>query len=131
MAARSLSRTLRPLARQLPVIQRRTLISASTCARPGLQAALKPTASTSLQQSRGLKQIDFAGTEETVYGMAVSRARVKQNLTTSQNARIGLGKSYWYVLTAQNTPIEASEPMKCYGLSDEEYRSISRMIHLH
>ncbi|KAK0517077.1 hypothetical protein JMJ35_000232 [Cladonia borealis] len=70
MASRSFSRALRsPLTRQLtaPSAQRRTLISASQSARTGLAPTLKPSVAGSLQHSRGLKQIDFAGTKETVY----------------------------------------------------------------
>ena len=73
MASRSFSRALRsPLTRQLaaPAAQRRTLISASRTARTGLATALKPSVAGSLQHSRGLKQIDFAGTKETVYGIS-------------------------------------------------------------
>ena len=81
MAARSFSRALRPLARQVSTTQHRTFISAATYARTGLQAARKPTITTTLQQSRGLKQIDFAGTPETVYGMIIIVLHLAQKLT--------------------------------------------------
>ncbi|CAF9918449.1 MAG: Bifunctional acetohydroxyacid reductoisomerase [Alectoria fallacina] len=70
MASRSFSRALRsPLSRQLttPAVQRQTLIAASQYARAGLPAHLKPAVRSTVQQSRGLKTIDFAGTKETVY----------------------------------------------------------------
>lgn len=71
MASRSFSRALRSsLTRQLtsPAIQRRTLISASKYARTGLTVPLKPALGATLQQTRGVKTIDFAGTKEVVYG---------------------------------------------------------------
>lgn len=74
MASRSFSRALRsPLSRQLisPAVQRQTFISASQYARVTLAAQLKPTVGTTIQQSRGLKTIDFAGTKETVYGKCI------------------------------------------------------------
>ena len=74
MASRSFSRALRSsLTRQLtsPAIQRSTLVSASTYARTGLTAPLKSTIGTTLQQTRGVKTIDFAGSKEVVYGDSV------------------------------------------------------------
>ncbi len=71
MASRSFSRALRTsLTRQLtsPAIQRRTLVSASKHARTGLAGPLKPAFVASIQQTRGVKTIDFAGTKEVVYG---------------------------------------------------------------
>ena len=71
MSSRSLGRALKsPLTRQLvtPAVQRRSIILASKYARAGLTARVQPTVSASIQQARGLKQIDFAGTNETVYG---------------------------------------------------------------
>ncbi|MCJ1453002.1 Bifunctional acetohydroxyacid reductoisomerase [Mycoblastus sanguinarius] len=70
MASRSFGRTLRtPLSRQLisPAAQRRTFISASKYARPGRAAPLQRSFGASIQNCRGLKTIDFAGTKETVY----------------------------------------------------------------
>lgn len=70
MASRSFSRTLRsPLSHQLtsPVVRRRTLVSASQHTRARPAAHLKPAVGRIVQQTRGLKTIDFAGTKETVY----------------------------------------------------------------
>ncbi|KAL9630160.1 MAG: hypothetical protein Q9164_006558 [Protoblastenia rupestris] len=70
MASRSFSRALRiPNSRQLitPAAQRRTLISASNIARASLIASSRFPVTSSKQQMRGLKHIDFAGTKETVY----------------------------------------------------------------
>ena len=71
MASRSFSRALQSsLTRQLtsPATQRRTLISASKYARTARIAPLRPAFAASLQQTRGVKTIDFAGTKEVVYG---------------------------------------------------------------
>ena len=101
MASRSFSRTLRSsLTHQLtsPASQRRTLISASKYGRKGLAAPLKPAFAASLQQTRGLKTIDFAGTKEVVYGDSLPwqfRASCKI-LTGMQSARIGREKSCRY-----------------------------------
>lgn len=73
MASRSLSRTFSsPISRQLinPTLHRRTLTSASKYARATLAVRAQPTVTSHLQQTRGLKQIDFAGTTETVYGQS-------------------------------------------------------------
>lgn len=101
MASRSFSRALRsPLARQLalPATQRRTINSASIYARAGLAAPSKPAVTAVLQQTRGIKQVDFAGTTETVYGdFAPSIALLVKADSNFQSARTGLGKNYWYV----------------------------------
>ena len=79
MASRSFSRALKsPLSRQLisPAVQRRSLASA---ARIGLAARTQPVVSTSIQQNRGLKTIDFAGTKETVYGKIWASRRIPQS----------------------------------------------------
>ncbi|KAL6721409.1 Bifunctional acetohydroxyacid reductoisomerase [Lecanora helva] len=71
MASRSFSRALRvPLAHQLttPVIQRQALLSASKLARASIATPFKAAAASVIQQRRGVKTIDFAGTKETVYG---------------------------------------------------------------
>lgn len=71
MSSRSFIRVLKTqLSRQLtsPTVQRRSIVSASEYARAGLSARLQPTVSAQVQHVRGLKQIDFAGTKETVYG---------------------------------------------------------------
>ena len=75
MASRSFNRGLRTsVPRQLvtPIIPRRSIVSASKYARANLAARTQPAVSPSLQQIRGLKQIDFAGTKETVYGSFLS-----------------------------------------------------------
>lgn len=72
MASRSFNSILRaPLSRQLisPATQRRTLFSASKYVRASLAAPLTPVINTAIQQRRGIKTIDFAGTKEVVYGM--------------------------------------------------------------
>lgn len=97
MASRSFSRALRsPLTRQLaaPAAQRRTLISASRLARTGVATPLKPTVTGSLQHSRGLKQIDFAGTKETVYGKSQRAIAIHLRLTVKHRARgLAAGKA--------------------------------------
>lgn len=72
MASRSFTRALRtPLARQwaAPIVQRRTLVSALGGLRAGLPNALKSGVAGPVQQVRGVKTIDFAGSKETVYGL--------------------------------------------------------------
>ena len=67
MASRTLSKDLRsPLAKQLssPAAQRRTFIAIANVARPMAAKAVKGQQ----QQVRGVKQVSFAGVEETVYG---------------------------------------------------------------
>jgi hypothetical protein len=69
MTARPASRALRQCARQLaaPAVQRRTFVSALSAARVGAVAP-KAAVTSSLQQVRGVKTVDFAGHKETVYG---------------------------------------------------------------
>ena len=101
MASRSFNRALRSsLTHQLtsPATQRRTLISASKYARTALAAPLKPAFVASLQQTRGVKTIDFAGTKEVVYGNSFPH-QVQADcemLRTMQSARIGRETSFWY-----------------------------------
>jgi ketol-acid reductoisomerase len=73
MASRSFSKAIRnPLGRQLasPAVQRRSLL---TAARGAVRAtAIAPRAAVVpafQQQTRGVKNIDFAGVREDVYGM--------------------------------------------------------------
>lgn len=68
MASRNASRALRSSLAQLakPAVQRRTFVVAANAVR---SAAPKAAVSTSFQQTRGVKTIDFAGTTEKVYGM--------------------------------------------------------------
>jgi ketol-acid reductoisomerase len=71
MASRPAARASRQIARQLatPTVQRRTFVSALNAAsRASVAAAPKAAVSTSFQQVRGVKTIDFAGTKEDVYG---------------------------------------------------------------
>lgn len=74
MSSRSFSRALRtPLGRQLtsPVVQRRTFISALGGVRVnGVAATVKSAVAGPVQQVRGVKTIDFAGSKETVFGCA-------------------------------------------------------------
>lgn len=72
MASRSFNRALRtPLGRQLfsPAVQRRTFVSALGGVRAGVAATVKGVvAGPVVQQVRGVKTIDFAGSKETVFG---------------------------------------------------------------
>ena len=71
MASRPAARASRQIARQFaaPAVQRRTFVSAlNTASRAGVAAAPKAAVTTSFQQVRGKKTIDFAGTKEVVYG---------------------------------------------------------------
>ncbi|KAL1594632.1 NEDD8-conjugating enzyme Ubc12 [Paraconiothyrium brasiliense] len=71
MASRPVARASRQIARQLAApVQKRTFVSALNAARAGVAAAPKAAVSTSFQQARGIKTIDFAGTKETVYERA-------------------------------------------------------------
>lgn len=74
MATRSFSRALRaPLTRQLvsPTVQRRTLVALAGSSQINNTSASKRPVTISLQQSRGVKSIDFAGHQETVYGKLI------------------------------------------------------------
>ena len=101
MASRVCNRALRAsLARQLasPIVQRRTLVSVFGGLRTGIAASTKPAVGAFLQQSRGLKTIDFAGHKEQVFGLFEHLAvRGHQGLTVTKSVRIGQGKSFWYV----------------------------------
>jgi len=73
MASRSFTRALRtPLGRQLtsPAVQRRTFVSALGGVRVGVAATVKSAVAGPVQQVRGVKTIDFAGSKETVFGCA-------------------------------------------------------------
>lgn len=105
MACRSFSRALpSSLTRQLtsPATQRRSLTSASKLARTARITPFKPTFVATLQQTRGVKTIDFAGTKEVVYGdSSPAHPPPKQisasctMLTGLQSARIGRETSFW------------------------------------
>ncbi|TID17027.1 ketol-acid reductoisomerase [Venturia nashicola] len=66
MASRNASRALRSSLTQLakPAVQRRAFVAAANAVR---STAPKAAVSTSFQQTRGVKTIDFAGTTEKVY----------------------------------------------------------------
>ncbi|KAK5168107.1 Bifunctional acetohydroxyacid reductoisomerase [Saxophila tyrrhenica] len=66
MASKNASRALRSSLRQLsaPRIQQRTFAAAVSAARPAWQKAATPAF---VQQSRGMKTVDFAGDKEVVY----------------------------------------------------------------
>ena len=71
MASRTCTRAFKgSFSRQLAssTAQRRTFVSALNNSRGAVSASLRPAVSTSLTHARGLKQIDFAGHKETVYG---------------------------------------------------------------
>jgi len=70
MASRSFSKALRSqVGRQLtsPAVQRRTFVSALGGVRVGAAASKRVTVNSIAQQVRGVKNIDFAGSKETVY----------------------------------------------------------------
>jgi ketol-acid reductoisomerase len=72
--SRPAARILRQSARQIaaPAVQRRTFVSALNAARAGATAAPKAAVTTSYQQVRGKKTIDFAGHKETVHGTSIA-----------------------------------------------------------
>ena len=134
MASRSFSRALRSsLSHQStsPVIQRRTLISASKYTRTSLTAPLKPSIISPIQQTRGVKTIDFAGTKEVVYGDIPSKQIWVgcRMLMVLQNARIGREKNSRCdnssIMTRQNP---GQEKLALVWLSDGSDRIISKMI---
>ena len=95
MASKNISRTLRPLARQLatPAVQRRTFVAASSLVRATAVQAARPAAA---QQVRGVKTIDFAGHKETVYGsLFLDFSATSQLILQRQSVRIGQGRSSW------------------------------------
>ena len=104
MASRSLSKTLRTsLARQLaaPAIRQQTFVTAVSRTRTTLPNAFNALACTGLQQTRGVKTIDFAGHKEKVYGKCLANrwrralGQPKADLFV-KSVRIGREKSYWY-----------------------------------
>ena len=73
MSSRSLSRVVRPAARQLvqtarPAAQRRALVSLATARASAVPTARFAVSLHGSQQARGVKTIDFAGSREDVYG---------------------------------------------------------------
>jgi ketol-acid reductoisomerase len=73
MASKSFTKALRaPLARQLasPAVQRRTFVAASSLVRATAVKA-RPAVAGLVQQTRGVKTIDFAGTKEEVFGKGI------------------------------------------------------------
>lgn len=70
MASKHASRALRNSLRQLasPRVQQRTFTAAVNGSRPALQ---KAATSAFVQQTRGMKTVDFAGDKEVVYGEAL------------------------------------------------------------
>lgn len=89
MASRPAARVLRQSARQIaaPAVQRRTFVSALQAARAGATAAPKAAVTTSFQQVRGKKTIDFAGHKETVYGAYIDWTWMRNAFLTSCRAR--------------------------------------------
>ncbi len=71
MASKHASRALRTSLKQLasPRIQQRTFTAVANGSRPALQ---KAAAATFVQQTRGMKTVDFAGDKEVVYGKATA-----------------------------------------------------------
>jgi hypothetical protein len=80
-----------------PTVQRRSYSAALTAARNITAPRVAPAVSTSFQQTRGVKTIDFAGTKEKVFGKAfyheLNRA-MAQNLTFRQSVTTGLVRSF-------------------------------------
>lgn len=70
MASRTASRALRASIAQLakPAVQRRSFVAAASAVRAGASAAPRAAVGAGMQQQRGMKTIDFAGTKEVVYG---------------------------------------------------------------
>ena len=97
MTSRSFTRALRtPLTRQLtaPAAQRRNFLSASKNVRACFATPLKPAAGAVVQQTRGIKTIDFAGTKETVYGNLLCEGLDSSlGLMGIQSVRIGRGRN--------------------------------------
>lgn len=87
MASKHASRALRSSLRQLstPRVQQRTFVAAVNAARPVVQKAAVPAF---VQQTRGMKTVDFAGDKEVVYGKAFAGlVNSESPLTASCRAR--------------------------------------------
>lgn len=97
MASRSFQKVLRsPLTRQIisPAIQRRTIVSAFG----GVRATVAKATTAPIQQTRGVKTVDFAGHPEKVFGMFIlHQYQGRKNLTklNIQNVPTGLVRSSW------------------------------------
>ena len=96
MASKGFSKALRsPAVRQVtsPVSQRRQFVSVLSKVRVGSPAVVRASAIGSSQQVRGIKNIDFAGQKEKVWGKSI---QFDTNTYADQvkNARIGREKSY-------------------------------------
>lgn len=77
MASKSFARTALRATRQkaaAPAVPKRSFISTATSTRPAVQRSARAIVAPT--QSRGVKTIDFAGTEEKVFGMPADPARV-------------------------------------------------------
>lgn len=97
MASRNATRALQSSLKRLasPTAQRRTFVAALNAPRAG--AIVRPRAAVSLplQQTRGVKTIDFAGTKETVYGAYFFKRQGELiAYSAEKSARIGLERSF-------------------------------------
>ena len=87
MASKSMKQALKsPAVRQLTstATQRRTFVTALTKTRAAAPVAARAAGIAANQQVRGIKNIDFAGVKEQVWGMPLSRAKV--NMLTRHRA---------------------------------------------
>lgn len=65
--------------------------------RAGLQATTKAAVSWPMQQTRGVKTVDFAGHKEKVFGglYTCTNAYARKTDSDAQNGVTGHGRSYW------------------------------------
>ena len=94
MASKNLSRALRAASRQkltAPAIPKRSFVT-SLPTRPAVAAAAR-VAAAPLQQTRGVKTVDFAGHKEKVFGKMAFNFRGRMELTTKQSEKTGPGRN--------------------------------------
>jgi len=95
MASKNATRALRASLRQLkaPQVQQRSFVAAvNATARPGMVAAQKAVAASFVQQTRGVKTVDFAGDKEKVFERADwPREKLLEYFKNDTLALIGYG----------------------------------------
>jgi len=95
MASKNATRALRASLRQLkaPQVQQRSFVAAvNATARPGMVAAKKAVAASFVQQTRGVKTVDFAGDKEKVFERADwPREKLLEYFKNDTLALIGYG----------------------------------------
>jgi len=95
MASKNATRALRASLRQLkaPQVQQRSFVAAvNATARPGMAAAQKAVAASFVQQTRGVKTVDFAGDKEKVFERADwPREKLLEYFKNDTLALIGYG----------------------------------------